>query len=342
MESTSTTGDLVTFSANLKQLALTESTTVTALATKDINNSGTCLTQGANDTPPLQICAAERQLRKRSHLPAPDEWVQDGMALKNIHTGVLLKKGKPEEYALVQYLNPGDVSMSGSARYWDVEWNQGSVRWPTTASVQCPSVESGTATWVAAAAAAPQELLRQVQLFRFPGELINSLADSVIVQWTENWRRECLQHCLARYRTKFPSQATTAWLDQWVQQIKMLQERKVAGNLGDDADHWKRLRFNKYGGDDLLRLCDPVRRVKFSHHTLCAHLYQVEIAELLSVTDMVASRRTVLEAHVQLLQSDANYKLSYNRDGKQANWASIAHYFEAAFEKPMAIEATDY
>ncbi|CAI5729695.1 unnamed protein product [Peronospora effusa] len=167
--------------------------------------------------------------------------------LKNIHTGVLLKKVKPEEYALVQYLNSGDVSMSESTRYWDVEWSQVRVRWPTTASVQCPSVISGTAIWVAAAAAEPQELLRQVQFFRFPGELINSLADSVIEEWTEKWRRECLQHCLSRYRTKFPSQATTAWLDQWVQQIKMLQERKVAGNLGDDADHWKRLCFSKYG-----------------------------------------------------------------------------------------------
>ena len=60
------------------------------------------------------------------------------------------------------------------------------------------------------------------------------------------------------------------------------------------------------------------------------------------MTDTGASSRTVMEAHVQLLNRDAKYQFSYNGDVTQANWASIAHYFEAAFEKPMAIEADDY
>ncbi|CAI5747524.1 unnamed protein product [Peronospora destructor] len=344
MHFTSRIEDLTLFRGEPKQLLLLESTAANAPITTASRNPDTALTQDHYGTPPPRICATTRQLRKRTHAPAPDERIQDGVALKNVHTRVLFKKWKPEEYALVQYLNVADEPMGDSDQHWDVEWNRRSARWPTTASVGCPLVGSETAIWAAAAAAAaePDCLLDQVQLCRFSGELINSLADSVIVQWTEKWRRECLQHCLARYRTNSPSKATRAWLDQWMQQITMLQMRKAAGNIGDNADSWKRIRVNKYGKDDLLRLCDPVRRVKFSHHTLCAHLYLVEIEELLSVTDTGASSRTVMEAHVQLLQKDAKYHSGYYGDGKQANWASIAHYFEAAFEKPMAIKDADY
>ena len=115
----------------------------------------------------------------------------------------------------------------------------------------------------------------------------------------------------------------------------MLKVRKVAGNLGDSADYWKLICVNKYGNDDLLRLCDPVRLVKLSHHTLCAHLYHVEIEKLLSVTDSGASSRTVTEAHVQLLKRDAKHRSCYNGDRKTANWDSIAPYFGAAYRRRL-------
>ena len=38
-------------------------------------------------------------------------------------------------------------------RHWEVAWNRGIVRWPKSATVKCPLVDSGTAFWVAAAAA---------------------------------------------------------------------------------------------------------------------------------------------------------------------------------------------
>ena len=60
------------------------------------------------------------------------------------------------------------------------------------------------------------------------------------------------------------------------------------------------------------------------------------------MTDSWASSRTVMEAHVQLLKRDAKYRSCYNGDRTTTNWAGIAHHFEAAFEKPMAIEADDY
>ncbi|CAI5722892.1 unnamed protein product [Peronospora destructor] len=133
MHPTSRIRDLALFRDEPKQLLLLESNAANALITTDINNSDTALTQEHYETPPLRICAAEKQLRKRTHVSAPDERIQDGVALKNIHTGVLLKKGKPEEYALVQYLNLADEPMGDNDQHWDVKWNRVSAQWPTTA-----------------------------------------------------------------------------------------------------------------------------------------------------------------------------------------------------------------
>ncbi|CAH0520272.1 unnamed protein product [Peronospora belbahrii] len=112
----------------------------------DIITSDTFRSQTDYVTPPSILCAAERQLRKSTHLAAPHARVQDGVAVKNIHTGALLKTGKTD----------------------------GRFRWLTTASAQCPLVESETAIWAAAGAAELQVLLNQVQFFRFPGKLNNS------------------------------------------------------------------------------------------------------------------------------------------------------------------------
>ena len=340
--SNATSEDLAVGGNADQQLLQLKSNAGTSLITTDITTFTTANLQQIDGSPTSSIGAAERQLRKRSPITVPDERIQDGMAVKNIHTGILLKKGKPEEYALVQYLKPEDEPMGDYNRHWEVAWNRGIIRWPKSATVKCPLVDSGTAVWVAAAAAEPHFSLNHVQFFRFPGELINSLADSVIIQWTEHWRQECLQNCLVRYGINFPSQDTRAWLEQWMHQIELLKERKVAGNLGDNVDFWKQMRFNHYGNDEILRLCDFGRCVKFSHHMLCAQLYHVEIEELLSVTETSASFRTEMEGHLQLLHSDSTYQSCFNGDGTQVDWIGVANYFENAFAKPMAIDAADY
>ena len=102
------------------------------------------------------------------------------------------------------------------------------------------------------------------------------------------------------------------------------------------------MRFNHYGNDEILRLCDFGRCVKFSHHMLCAQLYHVKIEELLSVTETSASFRTEMEGHLQLLHSDSTYQSCFNGDGTQVDWIRAANYIENAFAKPMTIEAADY
>ena len=87
-----------------QQLMQLKSNAATSLITTDITTFTTARLQQVDGSPTSSICAAERKLRKRSPLTALDERIQDGLAVKNIHTGILIKKGKPEEYFLVQFL----------------------------------------------------------------------------------------------------------------------------------------------------------------------------------------------------------------------------------------------
>ncbi|CAH0519556.1 unnamed protein product [Peronospora belbahrii] len=82
----------------------------------------------------------------------------------------------------------------------------------------------------------PKVLLNQVQFLRFLGKLTNSIVESVIVQWKEAWRRDCLQDCIARYRTKCALKATRAWMDQWMQRIIILKGRTESPFLDSLTD----------------------------------------------------------------------------------------------------------
>lgn len=48
----------------------------------------------------------------------------------------------------------------------------------------------------------------------------------------------------------------------------------------DRSDDRKKLQASNYDGDDLLRLCDPQRQTRHSHHLLCELLLDHEIADL--------------------------------------------------------------
>ena len=51
----------------------------------------------------------------------------------------------------------------------------------------------------------------------------------------------------------------------------------------DSSEDWSKLQERHYAGDNLLKLCDPMRRTRLSHHLLCALLYDHEIATLLDI-----------------------------------------------------------
>ena len=126
--STVTSEDLAVGGYADQQLLQLKSNAVTSLIITGIITLTTANQQQIDGSPTSSIGAAERQLRKRSPITVSDERFQDGMAVKKIHTGILLKKGKPEEYALVQYLKPEDEPMGDYNRHWEVAWNRGIVR----------------------------------------------------------------------------------------------------------------------------------------------------------------------------------------------------------------------
>ncbi|TDH65795.1 hypothetical protein CCR75_007194 [Bremia lactucae] len=117
---------------------------------------------------------------------------------------------------------------------------------------------------------------RVTQLVHFLGSPVNSSS----LSQTQELAKRLSAELPSALPTNCTLKATRAWLDQWMQQITILKSRKVAGNLGDSADFWKRIRVKKYRNDDISRLYDPILRMEFSHYILRAHLYHVTIGEL--------------------------------------------------------------
>ena len=76
---------------------------------------------------------------------------------------------------------------------------------------------------------------------------------------------------------------TQAWVDRWLENM-LRPDQYVLAPLLDSSDDWNKLKAKNYAGDDLLRLCDPQSRARFSYHLLCALLYDHEIAALVDGT----------------------------------------------------------
>ena len=47
--------------------------------------------------------------------------------------------------------------------------------------------------------------------------------------------------------------------------------------IGDD---WRRMRVLKHAGDDIVKLCDPRNKVRFSPYFLCSFIFDQEIEAL--------------------------------------------------------------
>ena len=75
---------------------------------------------------------------------------------------------------------------------WPSVWCASGSEWPVTAATSYPLVHSGTEAWLQTVQMEPNLLLHHVRRFVFPYELLASLADPVLVQWTSKGRQECL------------------------------------------------------------------------------------------------------------------------------------------------------
>ena len=86
--------------------------------------------------------------------------------------------------------------------------------WQHSEHVAFPLVGSGTKQWIQVVQRDPTTLLRLVQQFPFPEELLVTLNEKVLEAWTADWRRKCLHERLAAYRGRTHDIATQTWLAQ--------------------------------------------------------------------------------------------------------------------------------
>ena len=106
----------------------------------------------------------------------------------------------------------------------------------------------------------PVKLLRMVQTFPYPEEVLAAISDRMLIVCTTVWGRVCIQERLAAYREWTTDKPTQRWLDTWKTKLSRPAPANLP-SLDDSRDEWERLRTNAYGSDAALKLCDVGKKV---------------------------------------------------------------------------------
>ena len=141
-------------------------------------------------------------------------------------------------------------------------------KWPPSAVTDCPRVGSMIAEWVQTAQQDPIALLHHLRRFVFPCELLESIDVQVLVHLAARWRHDNLLSELHSFRNKVTSAPLQDWLGCWIDRAKSTSARSGLSPLIDNGDEWHKLRELKYAEDDILNLCDPCRKVRYSQNLL--------------------------------------------------------------------------
>ncbi|EEY59068.1 uncharacterized protein PITG_21131 [Phytophthora infestans T30-4] len=150
---------------------------------------------------------------KRAHTLTPMECeaIRQGVKAKRDHTNQQLQEApKQADQAMVPTLPTKPVREA-----WPEQWQQMQSIWPSTASAPFPLEQSTEEEWILTARAEPTMLLHMIQRFAFPEELMASLSDKTLMEWTSQWRRDCVQASLIAYRSRSDDRGTLRWLDDW-------------------------------------------------------------------------------------------------------------------------------
>ena len=110
----------------------------------------------------------------------------------------------------------------------------------------------------------------------------------------------------------------------------------------DSSDDWDKLAAKTYAGDDLLRLCDPRRRTRLSHHLICALLYDHEFAALVEGVPSSIGVPDKIRAHMRLILTNTRYKEAYYTPTQLAYWAAVERLFYAGLARPKEDEQLLY
>ena len=160
---------------------------------------------------------------------------------------------------------------------------------------------------------------------------MDSLDVQVLVHWTAGWRQECLLDGLQSYRGRVQDHQILVWLDQWIGSITYRATLPHLPTLLDSGDDWSRLRELNHASDDILKLCDPRNKVRFSQHLVCALLFDAEITALTDSHSEGDSPSGLLRRHLQLVRKNPNYKSAvYPTNAQEANWCAVVRFFADA------------
>ncbi|EEY64348.1 uncharacterized protein PITG_02926 [Phytophthora infestans T30-4] len=191
--------------------------------------------------------------------------------------------------------------------------------WPSTAKSPYPLEQSTEEEWIHTAREEPTMLLHMVQRFPFPEELMASLSDKTLMEWTAQWRRDCVQARLIAYRSRSEDRGTLRWLDDWKARFARAPPNNLAP-LVDSSEDWIKLRSRSYGKDEILKLCDVGNKRRLAQHILCALIYEKEIRALTG-----REKESEIGALTRLQP--------YSAETNSVDWYALARYFSKAIEK---------
>ena len=88
------------------------------------------------------------------------------------------------------------------------------------------------------------------------------------------------------------------------------------------------MRGANYAADDILRLCDPHRRVRMSHHLIFAIVFAEEIYALAGTGEKPLRPPEQLGCRLRLMRTNSAYKDAYYLDGgSRVGWTALIRYF---------------
>uniref|UniRef100_A0AAV1USB4 CCHC-type domain-containing protein n=1 Tax=Peronospora matthiolae TaxID=2874970 RepID=A0AAV1USB4_9STRA len=267
--------------------------------------------------------------RKRGHGGSPPLLAASADPGAVVPIGSRHKKGRVRSALRNSSLDAPDDRIDRDE--WPELWSYLGAEWPTTAATPYPLVYGDSNGWEATARLEPELLLHHLRRFVFPDEVLASLSDTVFVQWTALWRQECLLSGLLEFRQRVTELPTGVWLDQWIARSQQRLSPSLLAPLIDNSDDWRKLRGINYAGDDVLRLCDPHRRVRMSHHLMCAIVFDNEIFALTGTGGKPVRPPEQLRCHFRLLRTNSTYKDTYYPDGDAPiDWTALVRYFTTA------------
>ncbi|TDH65521.1 hypothetical protein CCR75_005378 [Bremia lactucae] len=141
---------------------------------------------------------------------------------------------------------------------WAAAWEILEPEWPNSKQIPFPTVNSQTSEWKRVASLAPDHLLWLVKRFMFPGELLQTLDDTIIETWMSGSRRDCVEDGLQRFREQPLDRPTQLWIDQWVLKTQHRPDHSVLAPLMDNADDWRLLRAPPFQTQSSLAVCASI------------------------------------------------------------------------------------